>query len=141
MGKTIDLELTEVQKAALQKGARYGSTPSYRMRCQAVLLKNEGVTPTRIAAQLGCCRVSVHHWVTRYRAEGIAGLAVKPGRGRPPILTQEDLPHVKEAVQNNRQRAALAMDDIEKATGKRFSAVTLRRTLKKMVLDSNDCDA
>jgi transposase len=30
---------------------------------------------------------TVYEWVRRYRAEGIGGLAVKPGRGRKPAFS------------------------------------------------------
>ena len=141
MGKTIKLELSQSQKAALENATKYGTTPSYRLRCQAILKKAQGNSVTQITQELDCCRISVHDWIRRYRQEGITGLALRKGRGRPTILKVEDLNAVREAVKNSRRRAALALPEIEKKTGKRLSPVTLRRALKKMVDASNDCDA
>lgn len=141
MGKTIPLEISSVQKSALEKAVKYGTTPSYRLRCQAILKKSEGSSAREIAQKLECCQISVYDWVRRYRQEGITGLAIKKGRGRPRILKEEDLAAVKEAVQKNRRRVALALPEIEQKTGKSLSPLTLRRTLKKMVDASNDCDA
>ena len=141
MGRTIHLELDQAQIAALEKGTKYGTTPSYRRRCQAILKKAEGASVQTIAQELGCCRISVHDWIRRYRHEDLEGLALRKGRGRPRILQERDLVAVREAVQNHRRRAALALPEIEQKTGKRLSALTLRRTLKKMVDASNDCDA
>lgn len=141
MGRTIQLQLDPAQEAALQNGAQYGNTPSYRRRCQAILKKAQGAPAKIIAQELDCCLVSVHTWVQRYRQHDMEGLAVQPGRGRPTLLQEQDLQSVKEAVQRSRRRIALALPEIQQKTGKSVSALTLRRTLKKMVDASNDCDA
>jgi len=41
MPKVKIVEASPEQKADLEKGAKYGSTPSFRLRCQAILLKCE----------------------------------------------------------------------------------------------------
>ena len=51
---------TEEQKAALIKGMKYDTKPSYRMRCHAILLKREQRTSVDVAKQLGCCEMSVN---------------------------------------------------------------------------------
>jgi hypothetical protein len=55
MGRTIKLELSRSQKAALENATKYGTTPSYRLRCQAVLKKAEGNSVRQIAQELACC--------------------------------------------------------------------------------------
>ena len=51
---------TATQKAALVKGMKYGTTPSYRMRCQAILLKCDQRTSVDVSEELGCCEMSVN---------------------------------------------------------------------------------
>ena len=37
----------------------------------------------------------VNNWLARYQKEGIKGLATRAGRGRPPILSQQNPEHLK----------------------------------------------
>ncbi|MFL6284913.1 MAG: transposase, partial [Pyrinomonadaceae bacterium] len=96
MGKIKTVELSRVQRAALEKGYHTGSSRAFRVRCQMILLKSELRTAAEIAELLDCCEVVVNNWLKRYESEGIEGLRTKPGRGRKPILDAEkDLPSVK----------------------------------------------
>ena len=96
MPKITVLTLPDDARAALEKAAKHGLTYSFPLRCQAVLLKTDldnKRTALAIAQQLGCCEMSVNDWIKRYQEQGLAGLQVKSGRGRKPILNKEtDLP-------------------------------------------------
>ena len=132
---------TAEQKIALEKGAKYGSTPSFRLRCQAILLKCDARTSLCVTRELGCCEVSVNDWMKRFAEQGMEGLRVATGRGRKGILSQEsDFDAVRRAVQGSRQRIRLAKAELEKELGKEFSQVTLRRFLKKTVAASSAFD-
>ena len=142
MGKIKTVELSGAQRAALEKGYRAGESHAFRLRCQMILLKSEQRTAQEIADLLGCCEVVVNNWLKRYKAEGIAGLRTKPGRGRKPILdTGKDLQAVKAAVKRSRQRIGLAKAELGTALGKTFSRKTLQRYIKNMVLAINVSDA
>jgi transposase len=142
MGKLKTIELTKVQRSALEKGYRTGESHAFRLRCQLILLKCEHRTSAEIAEILGCCEMAVNNWLKRFATEGIEGLRTKPGRGRKPILDAEkDLPQVKEAVQANRQRISLAKAELETALGKAFSQKTLERYIKNMVLAINESES
>ena len=54
--------------------------------------------------------MSVNDWIKRYQEHGLAGLQVKSGRGRKPIL--------------------LAKAELQQELGKEFSAQTLKKFLK-----------
>ena len=137
--KTVDATLEE--RTALASGWKYGSTPSFRLRCHAVLLKCEERTSLSVAQELGCCEVSVNDWMQRFAAGGVEGLKVAKGRGRKGILqTAEDYAAVRRAVQKNRQRIGLAKEELEKELGKAFSQITLRRFLKKTIVASSAFD-
>ena len=47
-------------------------------RYRAVMAVLDGASPTEVAAEVGVSRQSVHAWVARYRAGGLAGLADRP---------------------------------------------------------------
>ena len=143
MPKIKIVTLSADQQAALGKAAKYGLTPSYRLRCQAVLLKADPACPRTgrtIAHTLGCCEMSVSDWVALYEAHGLDGLRTKKGRGRKSILKGTDLEAVREAVKNNRQRLSLAKAELAENLGKEFSVLTLQRFLKKTVAATREFD-
>ena len=134
MPKVKIVEASTEQKADLEKGAKYGSTPSFRLRCQAILLKCQKRTSLAVANELGCCEMSVNDWMKRFAEQGVEGLKVAKGRGRKGILQKHsDLEAVRRAVQNSRQRISLAKAELEEELGKQFSQLTLRRFLKKQL--------
>ena len=53
-------------------------------RARLILLLADGVAITTIAARVGISRRFVYKWVQRFLAQGIEGLADKPGRGYQP---------------------------------------------------------
>jgi transposase len=60
-------------------------------RLQAVLGVLEGRRPEDLADHVQATGRSIRTWVTRYNAHGLAGLDDRPGRGRKPPLTPEQL--------------------------------------------------
>lgn len=139
MGRVIKIDLTDSQRKELEKGYRNGKSHAFRTRCQMVLLKSEGRKSTEIASFLGYCQQAVNNWLKRYKAEGISGLKVRPGRGRPAILSkEEDFEAVKQAVQKHRQRISVARAELEETLGKEFSDRTLNRYLKNLTADTSE---
>ncbi len=141
MAKIKAIELTEDERAALEKGCKHGPSHAFRQRCQMILLKSQWLTSQEVARQVGCCEVVVNTWLQRYQEHGLDGLKTRQGRGRHPILHQKtDLEAVRRAVQKNRQRVSLAKAELEQELGKEFSTLTLRRFLKKTAAASSECD-
>ena len=134
MAKIKSVTLTNDERTALECASRQGKTHEFRQRCRMILLKAQARTSADVAQELGCCEVVVNTWLQRYQQHGLAGLNTKEGRGRKAILqTESDLEAVRRAVQSNRQRLSLAKAELEQELGKEFSALTLRRFLKKTV--------
>jgi transposase len=141
MGKVTQIDLSEKERQALEKGYREGKKHGYRKRCHLILLKSEGRSSEQVAEILGICEIAVNNWVKRYLAEGIKGLETRPGRGRKPVLEKSvDFERIREAVKQNRQRIALAHEELQMSLGKQFSAMTLKRFLKKTVAATNELD-
>ena len=144
MPRITVLTLPDDERAALEKAVKHGPSYSFRLRCLAVLLKTypqNKRTSLAIAQQLGCCEMSVNDWLKRYQEHGLVGLKVKAGRGRKPILNQStDLAAVRRAVEGSRQRISLAKAELQQELGKEFSALTLRKFLKKTVAASSAFD-
>ena len=53
-------------------------------RARMILLVADGVSITAIVATVGMSRRHVYKWAQRFLAQGVEGLADKPGRGRVP---------------------------------------------------------
>ncbi len=139
MSRLIILNLTDDQRAAPEKGYRHGKSHAFRTRCHMILLKADRLTSAHVAERVGGCMMSVNGWVKRYQAEGIDGLATKPGRGRKAILDdREDLERVRAAVQAHRQKISLAKAELEASPDKEFSAMTLKRFLKNIAAATSE---
>ena len=67
-------------------------------RIQMVVLAIEGYTAPAIARSLGFSRRVCQNWVQRFNAAGLEGLRDKAGRGKPPLLTQEEQQRLKHRV-------------------------------------------
>ena len=138
MGRFLKITLGDDQRAALEQGYRNGKTHAFRQHCQIVLLKAQGRKSQEIASLLGCNQDTVNGWLHRYKAEGIQGLHIKPGRGRKAILSEAtDSAKVRQAVNRHRQRIKLAKAELEASLGKEFSHRTLVRFLKNLTADTS----
>jgi transposase len=139
MGKTKVIELAAEQRAALEKGYRTGKSHCFRTRCQMILLKSEKRTSVEIAAVLGCCEMVVNNWLVRYEIEGIKGLATRAGRGRPPILSQQNPGHLKK-VSDEIKKHPNSVKTVVAKLGEDLDLLmhpeTLKRFLKKMSIGS-----
>ena len=140
MGRQIKIELDNNQRQALENGYRTGKSHSFRTNCHLVLLKSEGRKSKEIALFLGITEQKVNRWVWRYKADGLKGLEIRTGRGRPSILQTTDTESVKAAVQKHRQRISQAKVELEKSLGKEFSNKTLERFLKNLVAAINESE-
>jgi transposase len=87
------LSLEQLQDLADQEA---GKTRFLRLR--AVILAKAGRSAPEIAAALGAGLRTVQEWVKRYNAEGLDGLADRPGRGRPCRLSAEQLARLRERI-------------------------------------------
>lgn len=139
MGKTKIVQLNEEQRAELEKGYKNGKSHAFRIRCRMILLKSEKRASVEIADFLGCCEVAVNNWLTRYEEEGIEGLKTRKGRGRPPILSQQNPEHlqkVKAEIGKHPNSVKTVVARLEEDLDLSLHPETLKRFLKKMVTDS-----
>ena len=139
MGKKKIVSLSNQQQAELEKGYRKGKSHCFRQRCQMILLKAENRTSLEVGEFLGVCEVVVNNWLKRFEAEGIKGLETRAGRGRPPILSQQNAAHlqkvkaeIKKHPNSVKTVVAVLAADLDLA----MHPETLKRFLKKMVIAS-----
>lgn len=68
----------------------------------------------------------------RYKVEGLKGLAIRTGRGRPSILQTTDTESVRATIQKHRQRISQAKVELEESLGKEFSKKNFGAVFKKL---------
>lgn len=90
MPAPLALELTADQRQELTRARDHDPTPYVRERAAAILKVGAGQS-VRAVARAGVLRPrrreTVATWVRRYLSEGVAGLRVRPGRGRKPAFS------------------------------------------------------
>ena len=62
-----------------------------RDRARICWLSHEGHAVSAIVAQTGISERTVRRWITRFNAQGPAGLDDAPRSGRPPVYTTEEI--------------------------------------------------
>jgi transposase len=105
-----------------------------------ILLKSEKRTSVEVADVFGCCEMVVNNWTKRYLEEGIGGGGrTRKGRGRPPILSQQNAAHlqkVKTEIEKHPNSIKTVLARLEEGLDLTMHPETLKRFLKKMVIDS-----
>ncbi len=133
------IALQTEQRRELWQGYTKGQSHAFRKRCHLVLLKAEGRSSKDIGLIVAMHEVSVNNWLNRYEAEGIAGLLTKEGRGRKPLLNeQQHVTIVRNTIAEERQRLSQAKELLEQRLNKTFSEKTLKRFLKNITAATNE---
>jgi transposase len=88
MAKPLTIHLTPEQERELQWARDHHRKPYVRERATAILKVAEGMSGRQVALY-GLLRPrdpdTIYRWIHRYKAEGLEGLLIRPGRGRKPI--------------------------------------------------------
>jgi transposase len=135
MGRVNTPILSARDRLFLEHGLKKGESHCFRNRCHVILLKSEGRTSKDVGLITGMSHISVNHWVTRFKTEGISGLYNKPGQGRKSVLDEQDREGLLASVKRHRQRMQTAKAEWEASRGKSISDSTLRRFLKVLAED------
>jgi len=89
MAKPIEILLTSEQRLELEDVRDHSPLPYLRERAAAILKISDGQSGRQTALH-GLLKLhwpdTVYEWVKRYQATGIAGLVIRPGRGRKPAF-------------------------------------------------------
>ena len=133
--------LTGEQKSSLKKGYTYGKSPLFRRKCHCILLSHERKTVKELSSFFGISIHSIRKWLNLWERQGIAGLNLKPGRGRKPKLKTDEKTHVetvKTLIENEPKNLNRVTNQIEDKLGIEVSKKTLKRFLKNLNTDGND---
>jgi transposase len=132
------IKLEESEKITLQEGHKNGKTKAFQERCHCLILSSEGYQVKELAEIFRVSEISIYSWFKRWEKGGLVGLRDKEGRGRKPILRDQDLDQIKQTVQENAQRLKIAREKLKAELGREFSTKTLKRFLKSLIADIKD---
>ena len=129
------MEWPEQALAELTDAAHHHPKPGVRVKVLAVRAVALGRTQTEAAELCATTRQSVADWVARFRAGGVAGLEIAPGRGRKSHIDEQQLEdYALQSPRNfdlNRSRWRLADLAQMVPTLKGFSVSGVRQALKR----------
>jgi transposase len=93
MPRTLSLrELTMDERAAVERLAHSRTSPARLVeRARVVLAALDGERVPAIAERFHVTAATVYLWLHRFTEGGLAGLADKPRKGRPPTYTREEV--------------------------------------------------
>jgi len=117
--------LTSEERKELSRLIRGAGDGRIMRRAQMIRLSADGKTAPQIAALWDVTDQSVRRTIRRFNAEGIAGLADKPRKGRPPKKTDRYVALLREAVQTS-----------PRDVGYPFSSWTLERLREHLALQT-----
>lgn len=136
-------KLTKEQKSSLKKGYQTGKSHIFRRKCHCILLSHEGKTVNELCEFFSVSRISIYKWLKKWESQGIVGLELKPGRGRPPKLNLKDQKQVKKIktlVENEPKNLNRVVGQLQSELGIDLSKKTLKRFLKNLNTDGNDSE-
>ena len=87
------LQISEAEMQELRTLMRRAAKPHLRVKATALWDLGRGKTRRQVADVLGVSTVSITAWAQRFRAQGIAGLTIRPGRGRKPQAVPSEVEH------------------------------------------------
>jgi transposase len=123
--------LSEEDYTKLVENHRKSENFRVRNRSHAILLSFEKHSIDEIAAICGVHRNAVSRWINRWNEFGLKGLSDVEKNGRPPILTLEEQVKTVAIALENPKFPHRQLQRIKVETGKKISAYTLKRVLKK----------
>lgn len=88
MPKRFIIQLSEAEKAQLERWAKSPPKPYLRERARAILRIASGTPIMQVAQTLRIRvhRTAVSEWAHRFAEERVAGLKIRAGRGRKPAF-------------------------------------------------------
>lgn len=135
----INLTVEEVE--SLKKGFRSRKPYVFRRKCDCLLASNEGKSIDELREIFKVRRTTITEWFNRWEKEGIKGLEMRVGRGRPRKLdldNREQVARIKELVENDSQNLNRVLDSIKSEFGiEDLSKKTLQRFLKNLNTDGS----
>lgn len=102
-----------------------------RNRANCIILLNRGFSISDLEAIFGVSRKTIYNWVSRWEKEGLVGIYNQKGRGRKPLLNQEQKAQVKQWVKEEPKNLKKVVNKVKKEWSIELHKETLKRIIKK----------
>lgn len=122
--------LTAEEKESLDTIFKTHASHSARVRAQAILLSERQFSIDELAEIFNVTRNTVTEWLNRWAA--VRSVEDLPGRGRTPILNDEEQQEAIAILDQQPQSSRQALGQIAAQMGQTLSRDTLRRIAKKL---------
>jgi transposase len=101
MPKRYHIELSDEEREQLNRWVKNPPRPYLRKRAWAILLLAAGEPAYRVARdrRVRTDRSTLAVWVKRFQSERLAGLRIKPGRGRKPVYAPHSAAEARSQVE------------------------------------------
>ena len=126
--------LTEKEIQQLEYHYKNAKKHHFRIRCQIILLSNEGLKVSEIANRLKKDVDTIYSWINRYDSQGFEGLGNRKGQGRTATLsdlTKDQIAILEKEVKNEPQNLNKVSEKLSKKFGFEINKRMLIRFLKK----------
>jgi len=125
-------KLSEKDKGQLHEGFRNGSTHRYRIRCQSILLSNQGYNNNQLASMFQVDRDTISRWFSQWEEKGLTGLSDKPRSGRPAKLRLDNPEHIQE-VKKQVNKECQSLDKVRSELVDSLQVEVSGKTLKRFL--------
>jgi transposase len=87
------MKVSDEERTELEWVARHGEPAYVRPKALALLSMADGGSVREVAHTFRRSRQALYNWRRRFSEDGVAGLWVRPGRGRKPTADLDELEH------------------------------------------------
>lgn len=123
--------LSNFELETLKEAVAHHSNHRARARAHAIVLSSRHYSITQLADIFDIDRDTLSHWIDLWETKGLVAIFDAARSGRPPILTNEEVQHLAELVQDEPRQLKKAHAQLTLETGKNFSLQCLISALKK----------
>jgi transposase len=124
-------ELTADELMTLESAYKNHPTGRVRNRAQIIILSHKRYNLVQIADVCQATRQTVSSLISKWEKHGLAGLYDAPRPGKPRILKPDDEDFIFEMIEDEPRSTNKLIAILEDQRGKKVSASTLKRVIKK----------
>ncbi len=125
-------DLNRDNKKLLKRISTYSKYPQVRNRAKSIILLEEGWSLSQVMKIFGVSRKTIYNWLSKWKKKGLLGLYNQKGRGRKPILNQEQEAEVKEWVKQEPKNLKKLLNKIQEKWSIKLDKETVKRIIKKL---------
>ncbi len=124
-------ELNRENKQLLNRISVFSKYPQVRNRAKCIMLLDRGFSIPQLMKIFGVSRKTIYNWISRWEESSFSGLYNLQGRGRKPLLNQEQQEIVKQWVKEEPKNLKKVKSKIDREWSIEVHKETIKRIIKK----------